>query len=258
MAQRRMFSKKITDTDVFLEMPATAQNLYFHLNMHADDDGFLGNAKTIQRMIGANEDDLKLLVAKSFLITFPDGVTVIRDWRVHNYIRSDRHHPTIYSEHKKQLTLDQNQRYQFNGGIKQVGMTNGGQDVIPNGYAGKVRLGKDSLNTNSASNDALRVQSLRDSFEKIWKKYPNKKGKKEAFNHYKAWRKKSSNNTDEYLSQKLKEYLAYCSKNSDWYHPMNGSTWFNGRFDDELDNKKSGNVQTAHQGDGWFAGFNRE
>ncbi|WP_346708919.1 hypothetical protein [Limosilactobacillus oris] len=258
MAQRRMFSKKITDTDVFLEMPATAQNLYFHLNMHADDDGFLGNAKTIQRMIGANEDDLKLLVAKSFLIIFPDGVTVIRDWRVHNYIRSDRHRPTIYSEHKKQLMLDENQRYQLNGGFKQVGMTDGRQDVIPNGYTGKDRLGKDSLNTYSASDDALCVQNLQDSFEKIWKGYPNKKGKKEAFNHYKAWRKKSSKNTDEYLLKKLKEYLDYCRNNSSWYHPMNGSTWFNGRFDDELDNKNGSNSQTAHQGKDWFAGFNRE
>lgn len=140
-----MFSKKITDTDMFLDMPATAQNLYFHLNMHADDDGFLGNAKTIQRMIGANEDDLKLLVAKKFLIMFPDGVTVIRDWRIHNYIRSDRYRSTIYSNHKKQLSVDENQRYQLNGGVKEVGMTSGIPSDIPEGYTGKVKLGKDRL-----------------------------------------------------------------------------------------------------------------
>ena len=113
MAQRRMFSNKITDTDTFLDMPASAQNLYFHLNMHADDDGFLGNAKTIRRMIGASEDDLKILVAKEFLLMFNDGVTVIRDWRIHNYIQKDRYHQTIYQEYKKQLTVNHNHQYEF-------------------------------------------------------------------------------------------------------------------------------------------------
>lgn len=88
--------------------------------------------------------------------------------------------------------------------------------------------------TNSASDDAPRMSDLEESFNKLWEDYPNKKGKKQAFNHYKAWRKKSVKNTDEYLARKLADYLAYCSNNSDWYHPMNGSTWFNGRFDDEL------------------------
>lgn len=113
MAQRRMFSNKITDTDTFLDMPASAQNLYFHLNMHADNDGFLGNAKTIRRMIGASEDDLKILVAKRFLLMFDDGVTVIRDWRIHNYIQKDRYHQTMYQEHKKQLTVNHNHQYEF-------------------------------------------------------------------------------------------------------------------------------------------------
>ena len=88
MAQRRMFSKKVTDTDVFLDMPLSTQALYFHLNMHADDDGFVGNINTIKRMIGASKDDEKLLIAKQFLIPFEaSGVVVIKDWRLHNYIR---------------------------------------------------------------------------------------------------------------------------------------------------------------------------
>lgn len=113
MAQRRMFSKQITDTDAFLDMPATAQNLYFHLNMHADDDGFLGNAKTIRRMVGASEDDLKILVAKQFILIFPDGVSVIRDWHIHNYIQKDRYHPTIYQDDKKKLEVSKNKQYQI-------------------------------------------------------------------------------------------------------------------------------------------------
>lgn len=113
MVQRRMFSKQITDMDTFLDMPATAQNLYFHLNMHADDDGFLGNVKTIRRMVGASEDDQKLLIAKQFLIMFPDGIVVIRDWHIHNYIQKDRYHQTIFTEDKKLLQLDSSKRYQI-------------------------------------------------------------------------------------------------------------------------------------------------
>lgn len=98
-------------------------------------------------------------------------------------------------------------------------------------------------NINSASHsNALSVSQLEKEFEKVWSKYPNKKGKKQAFNHYKAWRKSSTKHTNEYLIDRLDKYLAYCQQNS-WYHPMNGSTWFNGRFDDELevDNPKPAN-----------------
>ncbi|MCC4518352.1 helix-turn-helix domain-containing protein [Limosilactobacillus reuteri] len=98
-------------------------------------------------------------------------------------------------------------------------------------------------NTNSASHsNAQSVSQLENEFEEVWSKYPNKKGKKQAFNHYKAWRKASAKHTNEYLLERLKKYLTYCQQNN-WYHPMNGSTWFNGRFDDELevDNPKPAN-----------------
>ena len=90
-------------------------------------------------------------------------------------------------------------------------------------------------NINSASHsNAQRVSQLEEEFEEVWSKYPNKKGKKQAFNHYKVWRKSSAKHTNEYLLERLKKYLTYCQQNN-WYHPMNGSTWFNGRFDDELE-----------------------
>ncbi len=94
MAQRRMFSNTIkVDSDLFMDMPKSAQLLYFHLNMHkVDDDGFVGNTKSIMRMIGSSDDDLKILIAKQYLIPFENGVTVIKDWHIHNYIRSDRKH----------------------------------------------------------------------------------------------------------------------------------------------------------------------
>lgn len=139
MAQRRMFSKKITETDLFLDMPMSSQCLYFHLNMSADDDGFIGNAKTIRRMVGASEDDFKLLMAKEFIIPFESGVVVIKDWKVHNYIRSDRYKETIYTEEKKQLTQNKNGQYQF-------GMTSGiplVQQRDTQDRLGKDRLGKD-------------------------------------------------------------------------------------------------------------------
>lgn len=113
MAQRRMFSQKITETDKFLDMGLTAQSLYFHLGMNADDDGFVGNPKSIKRMIGASEDDLKALVEKDYLIVFDDGVVVIKDWRVSNYVKPDRYTPTIYTDDRKLIGLDKNKRYQF-------------------------------------------------------------------------------------------------------------------------------------------------
>ena len=113
MAQRRMFSQKVTETDKFLDMALTAQSLYFHLGMNADDDGFVGNPKSIKRMIGASEDDLKALVEKDYLIVFDDGVVVIKDWLVSNYVKKDRYTPTIYTEDMKLIGLDKNKRYQF-------------------------------------------------------------------------------------------------------------------------------------------------
>ena len=112
MAQRRMLSKKVTDTDAFLDMPLSTQALYFHLNMHADDDGFVGNINTIKRMIGASTDDEKLLLAKQFLIPFEDsGVVVIKDWRIHNYIRKDTYNATMYSEERRKLGVSESGSY---------------------------------------------------------------------------------------------------------------------------------------------------
>lgn len=101
-----MFSRKITETDHFLEMPLSSQALYFHLNMGADDEGFIAKAKTIQRTIGASDDDMKLLIAKGFLIPFESGVVVIRHWRIHNYIQADRFQATIHQNEKEQLEFD--------------------------------------------------------------------------------------------------------------------------------------------------------
>ena len=111
MADKRMFTKKITDSDAFTDMPLSAQALYFHLNMHADDDGFLNNPKKIQRSIGASEDDLKLLIAKRFILTFDRGVIVIKHWRMHNLLRKDRYTETQYLNEKEMLVLKEDGSY---------------------------------------------------------------------------------------------------------------------------------------------------
>ena len=111
MAERRMFAKTIIDSDAFLDMPLSTQALYFHLSMRADDDGFINSPKKVQRMVGCGDDDLKLLIAKNFLIPFESGVVVIKHWKIHNYIRNDRYKPTVYKEEKSQLYLKENNAY---------------------------------------------------------------------------------------------------------------------------------------------------
>lgn len=111
MANKRMFAKTIIDSDAFLDMPLSTQALYFHLSMRADDDGFINNPKKISRMIGCAEDDLKLLIAKKFLLHFESGVVVIKHWLIHNTLRKDRHTPTNYQDELKQLTQKENGSY---------------------------------------------------------------------------------------------------------------------------------------------------
>jgi hypothetical protein len=105
-----MFSLDVIDTDEFLEMPATTQNLYFHLGLRGDDDGFVSSPKKIMKIINASEDDLKVLFAKKFIIGFDTGIIVIRHWKIHNYIQSDRYSETIYQEEKELLT-EENRMY---------------------------------------------------------------------------------------------------------------------------------------------------
>lgn len=134
MAVKRMFSMKIVDSDAFLDMPMTTQCLYFHLNMRADDDGFVGNPKRIQRLIGASDDDLKLLIAKRFVLCFDSGVIVIKHWRMHNTIRKDRYTRTVYIDELNSLVLKENNSYTDNiiengNQMATKRVTSGGQTV---------------------------------------------------------------------------------------------------------------------------------
>lgn len=141
-----MFAKSIIDSDLFLDMPQSAQCLYFHLAMRADDDGFVNSPKKIQRIIGASEDDCRLLIAKQFLIPFDTGVVVIRHWRIHNYIQKDRYKETIYQGEKSSLSQDSTGAYEFldTQCIHEVSVLDS-----------QVRLGKSSLGKSSLGEGSL-------------------------------------------------------------------------------------------------------
>ena len=111
MAERRMMSKKITDTDAVLDMPLTTQALYFHFLQNADDDGFVGSPNSIMRKVGASKNDYDLLMVKRFIIVFNSGICVIKHWRIHNYIQKDRYVETTFLKEKAQLKTEENGAY---------------------------------------------------------------------------------------------------------------------------------------------------
>jgi hypothetical protein len=156
MAQRRMFSPEIVGTDAFIEMPVSAQVLYFHLGMRADDDGFV-NPQITMRITGANADDLRILLAKKFLLQFANGVVVVKHWRINNFIRRDRYKQTNYIEERSLLRVKENNAYTIDESqgnpIDLVPWKSDAETRISSGQpndnalvnAGKVRLGKDRL-----------------------------------------------------------------------------------------------------------------
>ena len=151
MANRRMFAKTIIDSDAFLDMPPSSQVLYFHLAMRADDDGFINNPKTIMRIVGAKDDDIKLLIAKRFIIPFDSGVVVIKHWRIHNYIQKDRYTETNNIEEKNQLIINDKNAYS----LKHIRLFDDENDNV---YIldTQVRLGKDRLELERDKNKATR------------------------------------------------------------------------------------------------------
>lgn len=169
MAERRMFAKTIIDSDAFLDMPLSAQALYFHLSMRADDDGFINNPKKIMRMVGASDDDCKLLLLKRFVIAFESGVVVIKHWKIHNYIQKDRYKPTIYQEEKCMLAEKDNKAY-----------TECIQDVskAETQDRDRIEIGKDSLEDRVAVKHDY--QQIVDLFNSICVSFPSVRSLSEA------------------------------------------------------------------------------
>jgi len=149
MAERRMFAKSIVLSDAFLDMPLGARCLYMTMGMMADDDGFVNNAKTIIRITGASEDDLRVLISKKFILPFEDGVIVIKHWRINNYLRNDRYQETKYVENKAKLLVDSNGAYTRNtDGIPSSGIPSIGKDSIGKDSIDKVSIEEDSIDNN--------------------------------------------------------------------------------------------------------------
>lgn len=137
-----MFSIDITNTDAFLDMPLSSQALYFHLGMAADDDGFVSNPKMVARTIGANEDDMRILTTKRFILAFTNGIIVIKHWKLNNYIQADRYMPTKWTDEANRLIVKKNGAYTEK---TRPMYTENSQS----GYTGKVRLGKGRIKRSS-------------------------------------------------------------------------------------------------------------
>lgn len=225
-----MFAKTIIDSDTFLDMSLSTQALYFHLSMRADDDGFINNPKKIQRMIGASEDDLKLLIAKNFIIPFETGIVVIKHWKIHNFIRSDRYKPSILEE-KKLVKLDNHLVYQPVDNMDTNGIPNDNQtvyqldtqDSIGKDSIGKnsIELGKNSINTllsdTADKNARFDYQSIIDLFNTICKSLPKVKQLSDN-------RKRQIKNADKNLNGNFQSFFErveqsdfLTGKNNNWH-----------------------------------------
>lgn len=154
MAERRMMSKSIIKSDTFLDMPATTQNLYFHMLLDADDDGFINAPKSIMRMIGAKDDDMKVLAAKQFVIPFESGVVVIKDWKIHNYIQNDRYKPSTLPE-RDLLNIQKDKTYTLKSDVSRMDTECIQTVSIGKDRLGKVRLGKDRIGKDRIGKDSI-------------------------------------------------------------------------------------------------------
>ena len=191
MATRRMFSLDVVNTDLFLDMPVSAQCLYFHLGMRADDDGFIASPKQIMRMATCTQDDMKILVSKGFVIPFESGIVVIRHWKQHNYIQSDRYRKTKYTEEKDRLELKDNVYVLDTERIQSSSKADT-----------QYRLSKDIVRD--------RDNNYSVHFESFWNAYPRKKEKAKAYKCYNA-RLKDGYSEEELLTAAT-EYAKECKK----------------------------------------------
>lgn len=229
MANRRMFSLEVCDTDRFMEMPLSTQGLYLQLGLRADDDGFISSPKRIVAMVGGSNDDLRLLIAKGYLIPFENGIVVITDWNINNWIRPDRKHNTRFEKEKAHLALE-NGSYS----LDDICQPNGNQMTTQ--CHTEVSIDKysiDNINNNSASPDAPKESNaeIESFFESIWKLYPNKKGKAAVS---KTKKKELFKVGYDEMSRAISRYVTDL-KAEEWRKPQYGSSFFNKGYVDYLD-----------------------
>lgn len=253
MAKKRMFSISVIDTDAFLDMPLSTQALYFHLNMRADDDGFIGNPKRVMRTIGASDDDLRVLIAKRFVIQFEDGVIVIKHWRMHNTLRGDRYTRTVYTDELQRLDIKDNKAYTLvdKPDLATIGCQSGSQSGNqmatrwqPSGTADKdIDIDKDigidktiDLDKNICATEPYKkAQETKEShelFEYLWTLYPKKRGKGSVSDTQK---KKLLKVGKDDMEQAIRNYLEEINnRGTDMKFVKNGSSFFNSGYIDYL------------------------
>ena len=184
MANKRMFSIDVTETDTFLEMPLTAQALYFHLAMRGDDDGFVSNPRSIMRVTGCSENDLKTLAESGYIITFRSGVIVISDWKVNNYLRGDRYKPTTFQNELSMLTETANKRYVLESDSQRstVGIPNSNQMETQYSIE-KNRVVVDTATTATGSRTDSDLAKIVQHFQEVIGVFP-----RSALNKLQCWR----------------------------------------------------------------------
>ena len=149
MARKRMFSLLVVDTDEFLNMPSSTQSLYYHLGMRADDDGFVASPKKIVKLVNCSNDDLKLLIAKGFIIPFDSGIIAIRHWKLNNDLKKDRYTPTIYLNEKSTLKVNKNKVYSIDGNNLETNWRQNGNKLETQYSIDKNSIDKNSIDKNS-------------------------------------------------------------------------------------------------------------
>ena len=245
MANKRMFCLDIVNSDAFLDMPLSAQALYFHLGMRADDDGFVGNPKSIQRLAGASQDDLMLLITKRFLIAFDNGVIAIKHWRMNNYIQKDRKKDTVYIELLNNLEVKENGSYTEKKKMDTVCIQDVSEMDSQNSID-KISIDKDSIEIN---NSCSSVDEASEFFEKIWKEYPNKKGKTQV----KASHKKALFKIG--YERLVKAIQKYDDGVKDKQYLMYGGRFFTTGYLDYIDEESEVVKDERNSGTGYFENY---
>ena len=234
MTNRRMLSTKVVDTDAFLDMGSGAQMLYFHLVIRADDDGFVANPRKIMRMLGAQDDDYKILVAKRFILVFESGICVIKHWLIHNYIRQDRYTPTQYIKEKDLLSISKfNKRYSFNNG-------NEVNDIpLVARRVSQVKLNKVKLSKEHRSS-----KMTKEDFNTFWLAYPKKVKKKDAEKKFLKINKDQLPHLLIALEKQNKRWSMIGKVSEFIPNPPDPTTWINGaRWEDEITEKSSEDIE---------------
>ena len=220
MAQKRMFDKRITDSDRFIDLPNSTKALYFMAGMNADDRGFF-QPRRLQKECGFTDDDYKILIAKKFFITFDSGVMVITDWNKNNYLDNNRLTETEYIDELKMLQVI-NGKYEL---TQETLMLNDRlTDVKPTFNQNSIE--KNNIYEQKNSDELSKDEKLEHNFGVLWNEYPRKKGKAQAFKHYKGIVRANKLSNQQMLSaiRRYKEYLEE-QKIQDQYI-MHGSTFF--------------------------------